>query len=195
MSPLKKVFVRGPDAAAVLDHLTTRDMTRIAPGQFAYLSVLTEAGTMADDAIVSSNGADEWMIVHGAGDTMAPLEALAAGRDAQIAFTDDLHDVSVQGPKAAPKIRNVGLDIAHDDMLAGGEELSLGGEAVGVVNSPCYSHRLGKSPALANIRPEITVGTALEVKGDGIDATTSATATATVVAMPIYDPTRSRTLS
>ena len=41
MSPLKKVFVRGPEAAAVLDHLTTRDMSRIAPGQAAYLSVLT----------------------------------------------------------------------------------------------------------------------------------------------------------
>ena len=40
MSPLKKVFVRGPDATAVLDHLTTRDMHRIEPGQAAYLSVL-----------------------------------------------------------------------------------------------------------------------------------------------------------
>ncbi|MEM7169086.1 MAG: aminomethyl transferase family protein, partial [Pseudomonadota bacterium] len=63
MSPLKKVFVRGADAMAVLDHLTTRDIRRIEPGQSAYLSVLTEQGTMADDAIVSNNGGDEWMIV------------------------------------------------------------------------------------------------------------------------------------
>ena len=100
MSPLKKVFVRGPDAAAVLDHLTTRDMSRIAPGQAAYLSVLTDDGTMADDAIVSNNGGDEWMIVHGSGDTMALLEASAAGKDVGIEFTDNLHDISVQGPKA-----------------------------------------------------------------------------------------------
>ena len=100
MSPLKKVFVRGPDAAAVLDHLTTRDMGRIAPGQAAYLSVLTEQGTMADDAIVSNNGGNEWMIVHGSGDTMALLEASAAGKDVGIEFTDDLHDISVQGPQA-----------------------------------------------------------------------------------------------
>ncbi|WP_246209563.1 hypothetical protein [Pikeienuella piscinae] len=70
MSPLKKVFVRGPDAAATLDHLTTRDISKIASGSAAYLCVLTDAGGMADDAIVSNNGGDEWMIVHGSGDTM-----------------------------------------------------------------------------------------------------------------------------
>ncbi len=308
MSPLKKVFVRGADAAAVLDHLTTRDMARIAPGQAACLSVLTDQGTMADDAIVSNNGGDEWMIVHGSGDTMALLEASAAGRDVTIEFTDDLHDLSVQGPKAlgildancsielgalgyfrhapaelfghpcrisrtgysgergyeifvdaahvvalwdrlveagvmpcsftaldkvrieagllfygydmsaehtpwevglgftvsrtkgdfrgkaalmaaehAPKLRNVGLDIAHTEMVAGGETLMLGEERVGVINSPAWSHRLGKSLALAHVRPDIAVGTALRLQSDEL------TTTATVIAMPIYDPKKVRT--
>ena len=308
MSPLKKVFVRGSDAAAVLDHLTTRDMNRIAPGQAAYLSVLTDEGTMADDAIVSNNGGEEWMIVHGSGDTMTLLEASANDKNASIEFTDDLHDISVQGPKALdilnahcsidlapmkyfhhaeaelfghpcrisrtgysgergyevfasaahvvdiwdkladagvmpcsftaldkvrieagllfygydmttdntpwevglgftvnrnkgdfrgkaalmaaeaiPKVRNVGLDIAHDDMVEGGEELSLDGKVVGVVNSPCYSHRLGKSLALGHISPDIAEGTVLALKGGDIDTT------ATVVAMPVYDPAKSRT--
>lgn len=308
MSPLKKVFVRGADAAAVLDHLTTRDMGRIAPGQAAYVSVLTEDGTMADDAIVSNNGNDEWMIVHGSGDTMALLEASGSGRDVEIAFTDDLHDISVQGPgaleilnangsidlgplkyfhhaeaelfgcscrisrtgysgergyeifvdaahvgqiwdrladagvmpcsftaldkvrieagllfygydmtsentpwevglgftvnrnkadfrgkaalmaaEAVPKVRNVGLDIDHDAMVGGGEDLILDGEAVGTVNSPAYSHRLGKSLALAHVRPEVSVGTSLIVKGGGLSTT------ATVISMPIHDPAKSRT--
>ena len=308
MSPLKKVFVRGPDAAAVLDHLTTRDMGRIAPGQAAYLCVLTDKGGIADDAIVSNNGGDEWMIVHGSGDTMALLEASAEGRDVQLEFTDDLHDLSVQGPKAldildahcdidlgtmgyfhhAPatlfghscrlsrtgysgergyeifadasaigdiwdklveagvmpcsftaldKVRieagllfygydmtedntpwevglgftisqskgdfrgkealmaakgneavnNVCLDVAHDDMVEGGEVLSLDGAEVGVVNSPCHSHRMGKSLALAHIKPGIASGTVLNLTGDGIETT------ATVVDSPIYDPQKSRT--
>ncbi|MEM8690096.1 MAG: aminomethyltransferase family protein, partial [Pseudomonadota bacterium] len=100
MSPLKKVFVRGPDAMAVLNHLTTREMERIAPGEAAYLSVLTEDGTMADDAIVSNNGGDEWMIVHGSGDTMGLLEASSEGKSVALEFTDELHDISVQGPQA-----------------------------------------------------------------------------------------------
>ena len=100
MSPLKKVFLRGPDAQAVLDHCVTRDLGRVAPGQAAYLSVLTEDGRLADDAIVSNNGEDEWMIVHGSGQTQEMLSASAQGRDVRIAMDDDLHDISVQGPQA-----------------------------------------------------------------------------------------------
>ncbi len=308
MSPLKKVFVRGEDAAVVLDHLTTRDMGCIVPGQAAYLSVLTEEGTMADDAIVSNNGDDEWMIVHGSGDTMALLEASAAGRNVEIGFTDNLHDISVQGPMAldilssncsidlapmkyfhhAPaelfghacrisrtgysgergyeifvdasvvvdiwdkllkagvvpcsftaldrarieagllfygydmttentpwevglgftvsqtkadfrgktalmaakgreKIRNIGLDVDHTDMVEGGEDLVLDGKVVGIVNSPCYSHRMGKSLALGHVSPEVGEKTTLELRGGEI------VTTATVVATPIYDPKKSRT--
>lgn len=308
MSPLKKVFLRGTDAAAVLDHATTRDMGRIGPGQAAYLSVLTDRGTMADDAIVSNNGGDEWMVVHGSGDTMALVETSAAGRNVSVELDDDLHDISVQGPQAlkildahcptdlapmryfhhAPtelfghacrisrtgysgergyevfagadvivdiwdnlvgagvmpcsftaldkvrieagllfygydmtedhtpwevglgftvsrskgdfrgktalmaaegneKVQNVCLDIDHADMVNGGEDLSLNGASIGVVNSPSYSHRLGKSLALAHIQSTVAEGTVLAIKGDGIDTT------ATVVASPIYDPGKART--
>ena len=96
---------------------------------------------------------------------------------------------ALMAAEASPKVRNVGLDIAHDDMVEGGEELSLNGKVVGVVNSPCYSHRLGKSLALGHISPDIAEGTVLALKGGDIDTT------ATVVAMPIYDPAKSRTHS
>ena len=308
MSPLKKVMVRGADAQAVLDHLTTRDLSKLAPGKAAYLCVLTEQGGIADDAIVSNNGGDEWMIVHGSGDTMALLEASAEGRDVEVQFTDDLHDLSVQGPAAleilnahtnidlsdlgyfehAPamlfghscrisrtgysgergyeifadgsvitdiwdnlvaagvmpcsftaldkvrieagllfygydmtddntpwevglgftiskskgdfrgksavmaaqggaKINNVCLDIDHSDMVEGGETLSLNGEDIGTINSPCYSHRLGKSLALAHVQSGLAIGATLNVKGEGLETT------ATIVASPIYDPEKSRT--
>lgn len=310
MSPLKKVMVRGADAQAVLDHLTTRDLSKLAPGKAAYLCVLTEQGGIADDAIVSNNGDDEWMIVHGSGDTMALLEASAEGCDVVVQFTDDLHDLSVQGPAAleilnaytdidlsdlgyfehAPatlfghscrisrtgysgergyeifadravitdiwdrlvaagvmpcsftaldkvrieagllfygydmtadntpwevglgftiskskgdfrgksavmtalgseKISNVCLDIDYSYMVEGGETLSLNGETVGVINSPCYSHRLGKSLALAHVQAGLSVGATLNVTGEGLETT------ATIVASPIYDPEKSRTHS
>lgn len=310
MSPLKKVMVRGPDAAAVLDHLTTRDITKIAPGQAAYLCVLTETGGIADDAIVSNNGGDEWMIVHGSGDTMALLEASAKGRNVQIAFTDALHDLSVQGPKSCgilnahcdidlptlgyfqhaaarlfghpcrlsrtgysgergyeifadtavigdiwdklaalgvmpcsftaldkvrieagllfygydmteantpwevglgfavsknkgdfrgkaaamaakgkEAIRNVCLVIDHDEMMAGGAGLFLNGRSVGIVNSPCFSHRMNKSLALAHVIPGIALGTVLGLSGDGMETS------ATVVNSPIYDPSKLKTHS
>ena len=308
MSPLKKVILRGPDARATLDHATTRDLTRIALGQAAYLSVLTDDGRLADDAIVSNNGDDEWMIVHGSGQTMQMLTASAKGRDVTITFNDGLHDISVQGPqsldilnphcsidlaqlgyfhhapaqlfghpvrlsrtgysgergyevfadaahigdiwdqlaqagvmpcsftaldkvrieagllfydydmttdhtpwevglgftvnmgksdfrgrealmaaKTTPSLRNIGLVIDHPDMVAGGEDLILAGSAIGTVNSPCYSHRLGQSLALAHVGPDVADGTVVQIKSDGIDTT------AVVTALPFYDPQKSRT--
>ena len=308
MSPLRKIFVRGPDAMAVLDHATSRDLSKVAPGQSAYLCVLTEQGTLADDAIVSNNGGDEWMIVHGTGQTMQMLTASAKGKAATLEFNDDLHDISVQGPgaleilnaqcsvdlrplkyfhhtraalfghpcrisrtgysgergyevfadksvvvdiwdqlaaigvmpcsftaldkvrieagllfydydmtsdhtpwevglgftvnqskadfrgKAAlmaarntPGLRNVGLIVDHPDMVNGAEELLLEGRKVGVINSPCYSHRLGQSLALGHVDPDVTDGTVVTVKGDGIDTT------AVISALPFYDPQKSRT--
>lgn len=308
MSPLKKVFVRGADAAAVLDHLTTRDICRIAPGQAAYLSVLTEAGTMADDAIVSNNGGGEWMIVHGSGDTFALLTASAQGRDVSVEFTDDLHDISVQGPRSAEvleaaeaddiaslayfhhrpaslfgrpvrlsrtgysgergyeifvdaahagaiwdglaaagvmpcsftaldklrieagllfygydmndshtpwevglgftvsrkkgdfrglsslfaaegkeRLRNVGLNIDLGEAAPGGAELFLGDRRVGVVNSPCWSRRLGQSLALAHVAPDVSTGTVLTLRSGALETE------ATVIPMPVHDPEKSRT--
>jgi aminomethyltransferase len=78
--------------------------------------------------------------------------------------------------------------IDHAAMVNGGETLSLDGQAVGVINSPCYSKRLGKSLALAHVAPQAaSTGTVLAVAGGGIDTT------AEVVAMPIHDPQKSLT--
>ncbi|MEM7320837.1 MAG: aminomethyltransferase family protein [Pseudomonadota bacterium] len=308
MSPLKKIIVSGPDAVEVLNHLTTRDLTRLAPGAACYLCVLTDAGGIADDAIVYNLNGTDWMIVHGSGDTLALLNASAASRDVQIEFTDDLHDLSVQGPKSCDilnahcdidlatlayfehaaatlfdhscrisrtgysgergyeifadgsvigdiwdklaaldvmpcsftaldklrieagllfygydmtedntpwevglgftisrtksdfrgkealfaaqgqeKTKNVCVEVGHPEMLPGGEELLLDGAVIGTVNSPCFSHRLTKSLALAHVAPDVPVGARLHVSGDGIDTD------AIVVSSPVYDPTKSRT--
>jgi aminomethyltransferase len=100
MSPLKKVFIRGPDAARVVDHVITRDMTAIQPGMSAYGAILTEQGTVCDDAIIANNGGDEWLHCHGSGDSMPRLQESAAGLDVDIELDDDLHNISLQGPKA-----------------------------------------------------------------------------------------------
>jgi aminomethyltransferase len=100
MSPLKKVFVRGSDAAKVVDHVITRDMTTIYPGKSAYGSILTERGTVADDAIIANNGNDEWMHCHGSGDSMNYLLESATGLIVDIELDDDLHNISLQGLKS-----------------------------------------------------------------------------------------------
>ena len=86
------------------------------------------------------------------------------------------------------KILNVGLVIDHSDMVNGEETLSLNGNAVGVINSPCYSHRMAKSLALGHVIPSAaTEGTVLQVSGGGVETT------ATVTSLPFYDPQKTRT--
>ena len=100
MSPLKKVLIRGADALEVIDHVMTRDMTRIAPGRSAYSAVLNDAGMLSDDAIAANNGDNEWLFCHGSGKSMERIQASAEGKNVDIEFNDDLHDLALQGPKA-----------------------------------------------------------------------------------------------
>jgi aminomethyltransferase len=313
MSPLKKVFVRGPDAAKVIDHVITRDMTRINPGKSAYGAILTEQGTVCDDAIIANNGNDEWMHCHGSGESMQRLQESAAGLNVDIELDDDLHNISLQGPAALQLLnahtpleldgmayfhhqqtelfghacrlsrtgysgergyeifvgaaavgdiwdqilghganqgvmpcsftaldkvrieaallffgydmtdehtpwevglgftvdRNkadfrgrqavidsegqqrflaAGVSIDHDDALVGGELLRLDDEEVGIINSPCWSHRLNKSLALVHLHPTATrPGTRLQVSGEGFSGS------ATVETIPFFDASKSRT--
>lgn len=72
-------------------------------------------------------------------------------------------------------------------MVEGGETLMLGGQEIGVVNSPCYSHRMQKSLALAHIKPGAPVGATIQLSSDSVTTDT------VVVASPIYDPEKTRT--
>ena len=100
MSPLKKVRVSGPDAAAVVDHMHSRDLARVGVGQSAYGAVLTADGKVADDAIAFNNGDAGWLVVHGSGASMEMLADSASGADVSIELDDDLHIISLQGPKS-----------------------------------------------------------------------------------------------
>ena len=100
VSGLKKIDVRGPDALDVLDHVITRNMRIVTPGNSVYGPNLTEEGTICDDAIIFNLGDGEWLLVHGSGKCMQRLQELAAGKNADVEFNDDLHDISLQGPKA-----------------------------------------------------------------------------------------------
>jgi aminomethyltransferase len=100
MSGLKKVHVRGPDEAQVVDHIITRDVSKIGLGQSAYGPILTERGRVCDDAVIYNMGDNEYLIVHGGGETMERLQESSNGKNVSNEFDDDLHDISLQGPKA-----------------------------------------------------------------------------------------------
>jgi aminomethyltransferase len=100
VSGLKKVHLTGPHAIAVLEYITTRDMTKIYPGRSVYACMLNDRGHFTDDCIVYRTGPNSWMLVHGSGSGYEEVLKQATGRNCGVLFDDDLHDLSLQGPLA-----------------------------------------------------------------------------------------------
>ena len=100
VSGLKKVHVVGPDAAYVIDRVTTRNVEKIAPGRSTYASILNADGKFVDDCIIYHLAVNTWMVVHGTGTGMEQLTTVAAAKNVSVLFDDDLHDMSLQGPRA-----------------------------------------------------------------------------------------------
>lgn len=100
VSGLKKVHLVGPHAIAVLDYITTRDLTKVYPGKSVYACLLNERGMFTDDCIVYRTGPNSWMLVHGSGTAHEEAVKQAMGRNCAVLFDDDLHNLSLQGPVA-----------------------------------------------------------------------------------------------
>lgn len=100
VSGLKKVHLVGPDAAYVIDRVTTRNVEKIAPGRSTYASMLNADGKFVDDCIIYHLAVNTWMVVHGTGIGMEQLTTVAAAKNVAVLFDDDLHDMSLQGPVA-----------------------------------------------------------------------------------------------
>ena len=154
------IWDRLADAGVMPCSFTALDKVRIEAGLLFYGYDMTEANT-------------PWDV--GLGFTISKSKGDFRGKKA------------VMASKGNENITNVCLHIDHANMVAGEEILSLDGVEVGVVNSPCYSHRMGKSLALAHTKPGTSIGTVLQVSGGGIETT------ATVIKSPIYDPEKLKT--
>ena len=100
VSGLKKLYLTGPHASAILHQATTRDVTKIYPGKSAYACMLNDAGHFIEDCILYRTGPNTWMVVHGAGAGHETLTSAVVGRNAAMIVDEDLHDLSLQGPVA-----------------------------------------------------------------------------------------------
>ena len=101
LSALRKFEILGPDAEALLQATFTRNVRRLAVGQVAYGALCYENGGMIDDATLFRLGADNFRFV-GGDDYCGVWLREQAGRLGLRAWvkssTDQLHNVSVQGP-------------------------------------------------------------------------------------------------
>ena len=100
VSPLYKYLVKGPDAAALVDRVITRDATRLQVGQVCYTPWCDERGKVIDDGTVAR--LDETSFRWTAADPCYRwLHMNTAGLDVDIQdVTDTIGALALQGPRA-----------------------------------------------------------------------------------------------
>ena len=101
LSPLRKFEILGPDAEALLQATMTRDIRRLADGQVVYTAMCNETGGMLDDGTVFRIAQDNFRFIGGSEYDGVWLREQADRLGLRVwvkESTDDLHNVSVQGP-------------------------------------------------------------------------------------------------
>jgi aminomethyltransferase len=111
-SALTKIQLRGPDALAAVDYLVTRDMTRIEVGQSAYCPILQDNGHFCDDAIIFHVAEDHFLVASAIGPTHQLLQDYAANRNLSVELDEDLHIITLQGPKYCSTLKPAPISAA-----------------------------------------------------------------------------------
>ncbi len=104
----RTVQVSGPDADALIDRLTCRDLTKCAVGQGKYMLVTAPDGGIVNDPVSLHVAKDVWWMQ--LADSDAGLYALgvlaASGLDAEVSLPD-VHPLQVQGPLSAKTLEKL----------------------------------------------------------------------------------------
>lgn len=100
VSALKIINVSGKDALAFLNRLVTADITKVPAGRSAIASIVDDEGGLIDDVLIYVDGAGSFRLSHGGGALEEALPVVAEGFDVTFTRDDDVHILSLQGPKA-----------------------------------------------------------------------------------------------
>lgn len=110
LSALRKFEITGPDAEQLLQLATTRNIRKLAVGQIVYTALCYEHGGMIDDGTVFRLCQNNFRLVCGDDYCGVWLRELAAKHNLRVwvkSSTDQLHNLSVQGPKSRDILREI----------------------------------------------------------------------------------------
>lgn len=132
VSHMSEIRVSGPDATALMQRLTSNDVTRLDPGDSQYSTITDDEGTILDDTVVYRLPLDD---EHGEADDPTYLFIPNAGHDEEMFdrwtrfrdewgldatvenVTEDWAMFAVQGPDS-PALVGDAVGDASDDVLA-----------------------------------------------------------------------------
>jgi glycine cleavage system T protein (aminomethyltransferase) len=110
LSPLRKYEVVGPDAEELLQWAVTRNVRKLAVGQVVYTALCYDTGGMLDDGTIFRLGANNFRWIGGDDYDGLWLRQQAEARGLRVwvkSSTDQLHNLSIQGPCSRDILRQV----------------------------------------------------------------------------------------
>lgn len=111
LSHMGEVWVRGPQAAAALDHALVGAISKVAVGRARYTMIVDADGGILDDLIVYHVCREDFLVVPNAGNrerVAAALRDRCAGFDCQVTdASESTALIAVQGPRAEEILRGV----------------------------------------------------------------------------------------
>jgi aminomethyltransferase len=103
VSHMGELWLRGPQAEAVVDSIVTNDVGKLPVGKALYTVSLNEGGTILDDLIVYRVGQGEVLVVCNASNRAKMSPHFAAHAKGKVDFADESDQtalLALQGPKA-----------------------------------------------------------------------------------------------
>ncbi len=101
VSAERQVEVVGPDALALVELITPRDISRCAIGQCVYAPLVDEHGGIVNDPIILRLADDRFWVSIADSDVLLWLKGITYGSGMEVkVFEPDVSPLAVQGPKA-----------------------------------------------------------------------------------------------
>jgi aminomethyltransferase len=110
VSHMGEVEVRGPEAAAVCQHLTANDVSKLRIGDAQYSLLCNERGGVIDDLVVLRTGADRYVLIVNAANTatdVAWITERSGGRAEVVDRSAELGLLALQGPESELALRTL----------------------------------------------------------------------------------------
>jgi aminomethyltransferase len=104
VSHMGEIDVRGPEAIALVNYLTSNDASKLIDGQAQYSALTTPEGTVVDDLLVYRFAGDHLLLVVNAGTTAKDWEWITSHKRDESAklknVSSDYCQLALQGPDA-----------------------------------------------------------------------------------------------
>ena len=128
VSAQRQVEMAGPDAMKLVQHLTTRDISKTKIGQGRYVPLCDHAGNLINDPVLLKLSDNRFWISIADSDMELWVKAIAAERKLNVeVFEPDVSPLAVQGPCAEDLIADLFGDWVRDIRYFWFREIELDG--------------------------------------------------------------------